>query len=166
MFLHPVLPLSLSVTPPSAALIFFTSHFSFPSFLPLIHLLYPSYSLTFPLSAPLIMVFCHVYGANGGSWQFPNCFMRYCRPRCAAQKRAASSAVCMMSGDFMEDGGLFYHLQTPVWWIECERQRKRGWPTLMQSNKGMISWSISRAAVMASTHDGWGFQSLTQEIMP
>lgn len=110
--------LSPLLLPFSPTLIFLSSLLShLPSSL---HLLYPSFPLS--LSPPLSSSSSVTYGANSGaSWQFSNCFMRYCRSRCAAQKRVASSVECLMSGGRLYGGWRVF----PPPADHCEMQRLR-----------------------------------------
>lgn len=77
---------------------------------------------------------------------------------------AQLSAWCQQGG-FMEDGERFYHVQTTLRCTEWDRKRGRGWPTALQK-QGMTTWGLARAAGMACTQDGRGFQTPTQETAP
>lgn len=77
---------------------------------------------------------------------------------------AQLSAWCQQGG-FMEDGEVFHHVQTTVRCREWDRKRGRGWPTALQK-QGTTTWGLARAAGMACTQDGRGFQTPTQETAP
>lgn len=127
--------------------------FTLPLFLQSLHLLHPSFSLP----APLIIFFCHVYGANsGGSWQFPNCFMRYCRSRCAVQKKGWQlSWVLDVSGETL--WGMEGFSTTCSRPGDAENERERGgecWPTAMRSDKGRLL-GLQPGQLLWHTHTRW-----------